>query len=178
MKHSTREGLSVLRTAWCWAAQNHMQMFNLNRVVTLPLGLAILLAGCALNVIPVPQTGAYRQEVALGREALPVKRLDRPLFPHRTDLLKQKPDKNAMVLVRFMPSIPLTYGPVDGAIDIRLIIEADGSVHDAEVASSCGRPEIDDLYAAAVRRWVYSPAMLDGKPVPQLVRQPFLVNLK
>jgi TonB family protein len=51
-----------------------------------------------------------------------------------------------------------------GLVIVEGIIDTEGCVTDIRVLRSL-RPDLDEAAVAAVRRWVFAPAMLDGKPV-------------
>lgn len=50
-----------------------------------------------------------------------------------------------------------------GRVMIQAFVDTLGRVADARVAQSV--PQLDSLALSAVRRWVFHPAMADGKPV-------------
>lgn len=52
-----------------------------------------------------------------------------------------------------------------GATTIKYVILSDGSIGQADIVASSGFPEIDAAALKVVRRWLFSPATLDGKPV-------------
>ena len=55
-----------------------------------------------------------------------------------------------------------------GTVAIRFTINADGSVTECQVATTSGKPRLDDAACTMVkRRWKYKPATQDGKPVAQ-----------
>jgi periplasmic protein TonB len=54
-----------------------------------------------------------------------------------------------------------------GTVAIRFIVNPAGSVDECAVATSSGKPRLDDAACTMVkRRWKYKPATQDGKPVP------------
>ena len=49
---------------------------------------------------------------------------------------------------------------------IKFVIDPNGSVSECAVATSSGKPRLDDAACTMVkRRWKYKPATQDGKPV-------------
>ena len=53
---------------------------------------------------------------------------------------------------------------VQGSVHVKIAIDAGGRVQQAEVLD--GSPVLRQAALDAVKRWVYKPALLDGKPVP------------
>jgi protein TonB len=55
-----------------------------------------------------------------------------------------------------------------GTVAIRFVIAPDGNVNECAVATSSGKPRLDDAACTMVkRRWKYKPATQDGKPIAQ-----------
>lgn len=53
-----------------------------------------------------------------------------------------------------------------GTVAVRFVIGTTGAVSDCNVATSSGKPRLDDAACKmVVRRWKYKPATQDGKPV-------------
>ena len=70
------------------------------------------------------------------------------------------------------------YYPVDarrtrrqGWVDVRFMVEADGSVSHAGVVDADPRNVFDRAALTAVERWQFAPGTRDGAPVPMEVRQ-------
>ncbi len=55
---------------------------------------------------------------------------------------------------------------VEGWVEVEFTVGPDGRVSDARVVRSSGGGRLDDAAIAAVRRWLFRPALRDGKPVP------------
>jgi TonB family protein len=53
----------------------------------------------------------------------------------------------------------------EGEIMLKIVVEADGSVGRVTVEQG-GHPALVDAAVAAVKRWLYRPARVDGSPVP------------
>src|SRR6266446_5891764 len=59
-----------------------------------------------------------------------------------------------------------------GTVSVKFTINPDGSVTECAVATSSGKPRLDDAACTMVKkRWKYKPATQDGKPVAQTVPQ-------
>jgi TonB family protein len=52
----------------------------------------------------------------------------------------------------------------EGSVTLRLVVDADGVAHDITVSGSLS-PAFDAAALEAVRKWKFSPAMRNGKPV-------------
>ena len=70
------------------------------------------------------------------------------------------------------------YYPVDarrtrrqGWVDVRFMVEADGSVSHAGVVDADPRNVFDRAALTAVERWQFAPGTRDGAPMPMEVRQ-------
>ena len=63
---------------------------------------------------------------------------------------------------------PEIYARVSGRVGMLAVLNADGLVEDLEVTRPLA-PGIDGPAVDAVRRWVFEPAMRDGRAVPVLV---------
>lgn len=55
-------------------------------------------------------------------------------------------------------------GRREGRVMIELIIDEDGCVREAKILQS-GEKKLDDASLEAVKKWVYRPIKVDGKPV-------------
>ena len=134
------------------------------------------LVGCnPALVVPPGYSATYQQSVEIAENARPI--AAKNYFPHRSDLARHRPDSPAQVRIRYMPEIPLNFGPLDSELEVWFVVEVDGVVRESILAVSCGKKEVDDLYVAAVRSWKFSPAEIDGKPIAQQTRQPFRIKL-
>lgn len=65
-----------------------------------------------------------------------------------------------------------------GTVVLRLVISPEGRVTEISVNRSSGFPALDDAAMAAVRKWRWSPKVIDGRAVSitGLVRIPFVLN--
>jgi periplasmic protein TonB len=55
-------------------------------------------------------------------------------------------------------------GKVQGTVDVSVVIDAGGNVAQAQVVRSI--PQLDAAAVEAVRKWKYSPTIVDGVAVP------------
>ena len=60
---------------------------------------------------------------------------------------------------------------VEGVVTLLVAIGPDGSVESVEVAASRGAAGLDAAAVAAVRAWRFEPALREGRPVADVVRQ-------
>jgi protein TonB len=59
-----------------------------------------------------------------------------------------------------------------GTVSIKYTIGPDGVVNECAIATSSGKPRLDDAACTMVKkRWKFKPATQDGKPVVQVVPQ-------
>jgi TonB family protein len=137
---------------------------------------SVVMTGCSqFWMLPPRPDGSYRQSIAVD-EPVPAAVHDTH-FPNRKDLFMGKPDSPVQVRIRRMPNIPTRLGPVHAKLEIWAVVEVDGTVSDVAVAKSSGKPEVDDLYAKAVRTWSFSPAQVNGRAVAYEVGQAFVLQL-
>ena len=68
------------------------------------------------------------------------------------------------------PVYPEAARPADGTVLIQALVGKDGRVRDTRVVKSI--PGLDDAAVAAVRQWVFKPAMAKGSPVEVWVAVP------
>jgi protein TonB len=69
------------------------------------------------------------------------------------------------VLLRFVVPQPPAPAHQPGRVVVWTVVEADGTVSDARIKEA-GGADFGSAAAAAVRKWVFSPALWNGKPVP------------
>ena len=55
-------------------------------------------------------------------------------------------------------------GKVQGTVDVSVVIDAGGNVEQAQVVRSI--PQLDSAAIEAVRKWKYSPTVVNGVAVP------------
>lgn len=56
---------------------------------------------------------------------------------------------------------------IQGVVIIEVRIDEEGRVSDARVLRSI--PELDEAALEAVRQWMFTPTLLNGKPVPLIM---------
>jgi protein TonB len=59
---------------------------------------------------------------------------------------------------------------IEGVVEVEMLIDVDGRVVRARVTRSI--PQLDAAAVAAVSRWLFTPAMKNGRPVPSLAKAP------
>jgi protein TonB len=64
-----------------------------------------------------------------------------------------------------------------GTTILRYVILEDGSIGPTEIVSSSGSQRLDDAAAVIVRRWRFTPAMQDGRPIRVWQRANVVFNL-
>ena len=86
----------------------------------------------------------------------------------------------ARVLRRYQPDYPRTArrDKVEGRVMLDVHIGSRGRVGSVRVLNSSGSPLLDSTAIAAVKRWSFSPAMKNGKPVSSRVHVPFRFSLQ
>jgi len=57
----------------------------------------------------------------------------------------------------------------EGAVGVRVLIQADGTAGRIEIIATSGSPILDRAAEAAVRRWLFAPATRDGVPIEAYV---------
>ena len=92
-----------------------------------------------------------------------------------------EPDPKEFVYYEVLPQATRTVKPdyppiaqqagMEGKVVVRMLIDVDGSVRRAEIETSSAMFDNDALEAA--RKWRFSPALSNGKPVMAWVRVPF-----
>lgn len=76
--------------------------------------------------------------------------------------------------VTYQPSLPPWPFHTDNAslnLTFKVHVSVDGSVNNALIESSSGSKEWDSLALAQVRKWRYSPALMNGQPTALWLRQ-------
>ena len=119
--------------------------------------------------------GALAGDIGLGLAGLGggAPRLDEDEFVDFARL-DQMPRPIGVVGMNFPPR--LLKRKAAGKIVLLLKLDADGRVLDVDVESS-DLPDFDDFVAAEVRRWRFTPAMQQGRPVKALARLPVPIRI-
>jgi protein TonB len=77
---------------------------------------------------------------------------------------------------RLLRMVPPDYPPeaftkkIEGVVSVEILVDADGKVARTQITHSV--PLLDVAAVAAVRQWVFSPAIKDGRPVATLATAP------
>jgi TonB family protein len=91
--------------------------------------------------------------------------------------------KTEAVAPRLLQFVEAVYPPealqagLQAKVELEVTIGADGKVSDARVVTGAGHG-FDEAALDAVRRFVFKPARLDGKPVPSRVRYPYIFEIR
>jgi protein TonB len=82
------------------------------------------------------------------------------------------PDRQPRVLTKVAPIYPhdAFVKRMQGKVTVEIVIDAGGRVVRTKIVD--GHPSFDDAALAAVRQWVFAPAIKDGQPVPSLAYVP------
>ncbi len=67
---------------------------------------------------------------------------------------------------------------VEGRVGLKILVHADGSVGDVEVAQSSGGSFLDLVAAREVSRWKFAPATRDGQPIDAWALVPLVFVLR
>ena len=67
---------------------------------------------------------------------------------------------------------------LEGEVQMDIVVNRDGTVRDAEVVRVSPEGVFEDVALRAVRRWRFSPGILDGEAVPARVRQTMHFSLE
>ena len=86
-------------------------------------------------------------------------------------------DELPEAVTKFPPEYPEgSHTSVEGTVLIQALVGKDGRVKDTRVIKSI--PLLDEAAVAAVRKWVFKPAMSSGKPVAVWVAVPISFSLR
>ena len=101
----------------------------------------------------LPQDGDINFEPAVATTSHALRADDYPVFAIRTNL--------------------------QGTVGLRFEILENGSVGDVTILDTSGAPILDEAAAKVIKeRWLYKPATLNGKPVPQVTHARFVFQLR
>lgn len=67
---------------------------------------------------------------------------------------------------------------IEGKVVLSVAINAAGKVDAVTIASSSGRPILDEAARSGVRRWIFAPARLLGVPISSQMEIPIIFQLK
>lgn len=90
------------------------------------------------------------------------------------------PSRPARVLRRYEPGYPESArrDKAEGRVMLDVQINSNGRVGSVRVLSSSGSPVLDSTAISAVKRWSFSPAQENGKPVSSQVHVPFRFSIR
>ncbi len=75
------------------------------------------------------------------------------------------------------PALSRRYGE-QGAVMLRVFVNADGTAGKIEIKTSSGYPLLDEAAREAVQTWRFLPASVDGKPVGEWYQVPIQFKLQ
>ena len=158
--------------AWAAVAANVFGLLSLGPLLALVLALRPMLAEDDSLPLPVQDTAAFPAEA-------PPPPPPPPPSASPTSLEAEGRPPNAgrivsrIVQPRKLHSVPPIYpedakkARVQGTVVLECTISPQGRVTDVRVVR--GHPRLDQAAIAAVKQWVYTPTMLDGKAVPVIL---------
>jgi TonB family protein len=66
---------------------------------------------------------------------------------------------------------------LNARITVSVEVDVDGS-HSEDITKGSGDDEVDALILKTLRRWKWSPAIVDGSPKKQRIRYAFTISVK
>ena len=154
--------------AWAAIAANAFGLLSLAPLIALGLALRPMLAEDDRLPVPVQDTAA------LPAEAPPPPPPPPPsASPTSLEVEGRPPNAGRIVEPRKLHSVPPVYpedakrARVQGTVVLECTISPEGRVTAVRVVR--GIPLLDEAAIAAVKQWVYTPTMLDGKAVPVIL---------
>jgi len=89
---------------------------------------------------------------------------------------RQAPPRPATILAHVAPSYPRTARRrgIEGAVGLRVVVEADGSIGSIDIVTSSGSATLDRAAVAAVNDWEFRPAEVRGQPVRSTLDLPMI----
>ncbi len=110
---------------------------------------------------------------ALVRQLLPDWKIpDGPLGP-RKETPAEEYDTPPTPTYRARAVYPEAAAGIEGTVQVRVKIDAQGAVTDAKVIGDAGNPALEWASVDAVKRWRFQPATRNGVPVASEVTIPF-----
>lgn len=182
LKNETDEGLAVLATAAegdsaavrpfarAWGTKIATAMPTLS--TRNPAGAAILRKLMIPPPSPEEPAGAYATGL-LVRSLLPDWKLpDGPLGPRR-ETPEEEYDTPPTPVYRAMASYPEAAAGIAGTVQVRVKIDAQGTVSEAKVVGEPSNPALEWAAVDAAKRWRFKPALRNGRAVASEVTIPF-----
>jgi protein TonB len=164
--------------------------------VVLPAPVAPAAAKSAMGSIPVPRpdvlvppdrTIPSQDDLNRAQPGMDTGTGDRPIVVEPSQPAEKLPEPGTYVYREEEP-VPVTIvkpdypglakdANVSGLVVVTVLVGKDGHVLDARVEPSHSIPLLNDAALAAVRRWVFTPAFADKRPVAVWVAVPFHFSL-
>jgi len=146
------------------------------------------LASCATpapepTLTPAEQADRERIEAMEADRALSIKMgdlaaqkfSDVPPLPSRAQASVQYPEPKFQT--EPMYPVELKKKGIQGLVWLGFVVDESGKVGRIEILSG-ERPEFNEAAEAAVRRWMFRPAMVNGKPVQSILYFPLVFTLR
>ena len=77
-----------------------------------------------------------------------------------------------------LPPFPKEMRKQVNKLDTRLLISEEGKVLDAQILSSSSNKEWDSLAIEKIKKWIFTPAILNNKPIKIWITQPIRISIK
>ncbi len=89
-------------------------------------------------------------------------------------------DRVPVARFQSVPQYPLERSRtgVTGRVDVGFICDTEGHVRDAHVVASSGSSELDQAAVEGVSKWIFKPAMKDGRPINVRMEVPIQFNIE
>lgn len=77
-----------------------------------------------------------------------------------------------------LPPFPKEMKKQVNKLDTRLLISEEGKVLEAQIISSSSNKEWDSLAIEKIKKWIFTPAILNNKPIKIWITQPIRISIK
>jgi len=77
-----------------------------------------------------------------------------------------------------LPPFPKEMKKQVNKLDTRLLISEEGKVLDVQILSSSANKEWDSLAIEKIKKWIFTPAILNNKPIKVWITQPIRISIK
>jgi len=131
---------------------------------------------------PLTDAASRRELLASPSEEPPIREIPRENRPASVPVVSIPQDRSAGagadVLPKMLENRPPDYPHRafverrEGTVVLRIVITAEGTVGNLEIAASSGHPILDAAAVQAARSWHFVPARRFGRPIPYTVRLP------